>query len=123
MAVLYFQNRQLLSKPQAELQRLNPAELLYSESLVNTDLVQGRKGLRRRSEWEFDLDTAYNLVNKQFGTNDLTGFGVQEQHFGLATASCLFQYVKDSQRTALPHIRNIIGESSARGYFRCGNSP
>ena len=113
--------RFVLSEPatveqvQAELQRLNPAELLYSENLVNTDLVQGRKGLRRRSEWEFDLDTAYNLLNKQFGTNDLTGFGVQDQHFGLAAAGCLFQYVKDSQRTALPHIRNIIGESSAKG--------
>jgi DNA mismatch repair protein MutS len=100
---------------QAELQRLNPAELLYSETLVNTAIIQGRKGLRRRPEWEFDLDTAFTLLNKQFGTHDLTGFGVQNKRLGLMAAGCLFQYVKDSQRTALPHIRNIISESAAKG--------
>ncbi|MGJ8690953.1 MAG: DNA mismatch repair protein MutS [Thalassotalea sp.] len=99
---------------QAELQRLNPAELLYSESLVNTAIIDNRKGLRRRPEWEFDLQTAHTLLNKQFGTNDLTGFGVQDKHHGVAAAGCLFQYVKDSQRIALPHIRNLLTESSSR---------
>jgi DNA mismatch repair protein MutS len=33
----------------------------------------------------------------------------------LAAAGCLFQYVKDTQRTALPHIRSIICESANTG--------
>lgn len=104
-----------VEQAQAELQRLNPAELLYSESLINTELVNNRKGLRRRPEWEFDLDTAYQLLNKQFGTNDLTGFGVQNNLLGIAAAGCLFQYVKDSQRSALPHIRSLLSESTSKG--------
>ncbi|WP_281556128.1 DNA mismatch repair protein MutS [Thalassomonas sp. RHCl1] len=100
---------------QAELQRLSPAELLYPESFSEMALIDHRKGLRRRPDWEYDLDTAVKLLNKQFGTKELSGFGVSEQTRGLAAAGCLFQYVKDSQRTALPHIRAIISESSATG--------
>ena len=100
---------------QAELQRLSPAELLYSESLLDSSLLENRKGLRRRPEWEFDLDTAINLLNKQFDTKALTGFGVDDKPLGLAAAGCLFQYVKDTQRTALPHIRAIVCESASKG--------
>ncbi|PKI12785.1 DNA mismatch repair protein MutS [Colwellia sp. 12G3] len=100
---------------QAELQRLSPAELLYSESLQDFSLIENRKGLRRRPEWEFDLETAISLLNKQFDTKELTGFGVDDKPLGLAAAGCLFQYVKDTQRTALPHIRAIVCESANKG--------
>jgi len=100
---------------QAELQRLTPAELLYPETLTDMALVNQYKGLRRRPEWEFDLETAISLLNKQFGTKELTGFGVDDKLLGLSAAGCLFQYVKDTQRTALPHIRAIISESANLG--------
>ena len=98
---------------QAELQRLSPAELLYPESLAANNIITGHKGLRRRPDWEFDLETSKVLLNKQFGTQSLSGFGVEDKPLGIAAAGCLFQYVKDSQRTALPHIRAIIGESAS----------
>jgi DNA mismatch repair protein MutS len=100
---------------QAELQRLSPAELLYPETLSDMSLVNQYKGLRRRPEWEFDIETAVSLLNKQFGTKELAGFGVDEKLLGLSAAGCLFQYVKDTQRTALPHIRSIISESANLG--------
>jgi len=100
---------------QAELQRLSPAELLYSETFSEPELLKKYQGLRRRAEWEFDLDTAVNLLNTQFGTKELSGFGVNDKSLGLMAAGCLFQYVKECQRSALPHIRAIICESSASG--------
>lgn len=100
---------------QAELQRLTPAELLFPETLNDIALVKKYKGLRRRPEWEFDIETAISLLNKQFGTKELTGFGVDDKLLGLSAAGCLFQYVKDTQRTALPHIRAIISESASSG--------
>ncbi len=99
----------------AELQRLSPAELLISESFSQQNLLNDHKGLRRRPIWEFDLDTATNLLNAQFGTKELSGFGVADKPMGLMAAGCLFQYVKDSQRSSLPHIRAIAFESSATG--------
>ncbi len=113
--------RFVLTEPQtneqlkAELQRLSPAELLYSETLQDLSLIEQRKGLRRRPEWEFDLATATKLLNNQFGTKELSGFGVEDKPLGLAAAGCLFQYVKDTQRSALPHIRAIICESASTG--------
>lgn len=100
---------------QAELQRLTPAELLYPETFTDIKLIKQYKGLRRRPEWEFDIETAISLLNKQFGTKELTGFGVDDKSLGLSAGGCLFQYVKDTQRTALPHIRAIISESASLG--------
>jgi DNA mismatch repair protein MutS len=66
--------------------------------------------LRRRPLWEFEIDTARQQLNLQFGTRDLIGFGVENAPRGLCAAGCLLQYVKDTQRTALPHIRSITME-------------
>lgn len=108
--------RFLLTEPsdhqtmQALLQRTTPAELLYPETFEDGTLLEGRKGLRRRPLWEFDLDTARQQLNLQFATRDLTGFGVEQAQRGLRAAGCLLQYVKDTQRTQLPHIRAITVE-------------
>ncbi|MGS2719872.1 DNA mismatch repair protein MutS [Paraglaciecola aestuariivivens] len=96
----------------AEIQRTNPAELLYPEDFEFLHLIDQRKGLRRRPQWEFDFDTANQQLNEQFGTKELTGFGVTSHKIGLCAAGCVMQYVKDTQRSALPHIRNIVLENS-----------
>lgn len=94
----------------AELQRTRPAELLYPENFVDVALFANNKGLRRRPLWEFELDTARQQLNLQFGTQDLMGFGVEKATLALRAAGCLLQYVKDTQRTALPHIHSITME-------------
>ena len=91
----------------AELQRTNPAELLYAEDFAEMRLIEGRRGLRRRPLWEFEIETARQQLNLQFGTRDLTGFGVENARHALCAAGCLLQYVKDTQRTSLPHIRSV----------------
>ncbi len=93
---------------QAELQRTQPKELLYPEDFSALTLVEQYKGARRRPVWEFDLQTAKQQLNQQFGTRDLVGFGVESAARGLCAAGCLIQYVKDTQRTALPHIRSLL---------------
>ncbi|MCO6552628.1 MAG: DNA mismatch repair protein MutS [Gilliamella sp.] len=97
---------------QAELQRTSPVELLYPEEFQSMPLIENNSGLRRRPQWDFDLETAKQQLNLQFGTNDLIGFGVEECNYALCAAGCLLQYVKDTQRTALPHIRSIIKQSA-----------
>ncbi|MCG7547087.1 DNA mismatch repair protein MutS [Pseudoalteromonas sp. Of7M-16] len=94
------------------LQRLQPAELLYPESFQNLIVLEQIKGSRRRPDWEFDLDTARHLLCQQFETKDLIGFGVETATAGLIAAGCVMQYVKDTQRTALPHIRAITLEKN-----------
>jgi len=97
------------------LQRTNPAELLYPEDLQAMTLIDQRRGLRRRPLWEFEIDTARQQLNLQFGTRDLSGFGVEQAHLALRAAGCLLQYVKDTQRTSLPHIRSLSMERQQDG--------
>ncbi len=99
---------------QAELQRLNPAELLYPDNFEFSAYLANFKGLRRRGEWEYDLATAEKVLNQQFGTRHLDGFGVSEYPLALAAAGCLMQYVQDTQRTALPHINAVIVENQSQ---------
>ena len=92
---------------QAELQRIAPVELLYCEDFETMQLIENARGLRRRPIWEFELSTALQLLNRQFGTRDLRSFGVEKAVLGLCAAGCLLQYAKETQRTALPHIQSI----------------
>ena len=91
----------------AELQRLQPADLLYPEDLTDLHLIEEFKGIRRRPLWEFDLQTAEEQLNRQFETQTLDGFGVQQHPAGLMAAGAVLQYVKDTQRASLPHITGI----------------
>ncbi|AUI66653.1 MULTISPECIES: DNA mismatch repair protein MutS [Glaesserella] len=91
----------------AELQRTQPAEILYPEDFSDAGILQGYKGLRRRPVWEFELVTAVQLLNRQFGTQNLTGFGVEKAVVALCAAGCVLHYAQETQRTALPHINSI----------------
>ncbi|WP_034916573.1 DNA mismatch repair protein MutS [Erwinia sp. 9145] len=99
----------------AELQRTHPAELLYAEDFAAMTLIEHRRGLRRRPVWEFEVDTARQQLTMQFGTRDLSGFGVEQAPRALRAAGCLLQYVKDTQRTTLPHIRSLTMERQQDG--------
>jgi DNA mismatch repair protein MutS len=91
----------------ADLQRLNPAELLMTQSLEDTSLGQQCKGLRYRAPWEFDADTAQRLLCEQFGTRDLIAFGCEALDSAKGAAGCVLAYAQETQRTSLPHICRI----------------
>ncbi|QLB41711.1 DNA mismatch repair protein MutS [Mannheimia pernigra] len=91
----------------AELQRLQPAEILYAEDFSAASILNNYKGLRRRPVWEFELVTAIQLLNRQFGTQSLAGFGVEKAVIALCAAGCVLHYAQETQRTALPHINSI----------------
>ncbi|MBN8432007.1 DNA mismatch repair protein MutS [Microbulbifer salipaludis] len=93
-----------------QIQRFSPTELLVSEDLVLPAEIERRAGLRRRAPWEFDLESALRLLNRQFGTLDLEAFGCSQMHAALSAAGCLLQYARDTQRTELPHIRTLRTE-------------
>ncbi|MGR8936055.1 MAG: DNA mismatch repair protein MutS [Gammaproteobacteria bacterium] len=99
--------QQLLS----EIERLNPAEILFSEDWPAPVSLAGRSGVSRRPPWHFDLNSARALLLKQFGVHDLRGYGCEHLHAALCAAGCLLQYVKDTQYSALPHLHSIAVEN------------
>ena len=93
-----------------EIERLQPAELLTREDLTLPGLLQRLPGLRRLPPWHFDAQSAARALNHQFGTRDLSGFGCQDMPLAVGAAGALLQYVKDTQRAALPHLRGLRTE-------------
>ena len=91
----------------AELERLKPAELLLPEGSSGTELTRAGTALRQRPPWHFELASASRLLTDQLGTLDLRGFGADELPLALCAAGALLQYVRDTQKSALPHIRAL----------------
>ncbi len=91
----------------AELERLQPAELLLADG---ANLATPGIATRRLADWQFDHDAATKLLSKQFGTADLRGFGCDDLPLAVAAAGALLQYVQQTQRGALPHLAGLAVE-------------
>jgi DNA mismatch repair protein MutS len=96
-----------------EIERLRPAELLVDEEARLPAALADLPALRRRPTWHFDSDSAVRVLCEQFGTHDLSGFGCAGLDAAVAAAGCLMHYAKDTQRSALPHLRGITTEQRA----------
>jgi len=94
----------------AELERLKPAELLVPEDQARElgALVDG--AARQRPPWHFELSSASRLLTDQLGTLDLRGFGADDLPLAISAAGGLLQYVRETQKTALPHITRLTVE-------------
>ncbi|MGI9283708.1 MAG: DNA mismatch repair protein MutS [Endozoicomonas sp.] len=95
----------------AEIERISPAEILVNDSFEWSPQIVKRPGTSKRPPWDFDRDSAYEGLTRQFQTKNLQGFGCESLTTGLEAAGCLLQYAKETQRTALPHIRSIQQEA------------
>jgi len=95
---------------EAELERLKPAELLIPEDHARElgALVDG--AARVRPPWHFELASASRLLTDQLGTLDLRGFGADDLPLAISAAGALLQYVRETQKTALPHITRLVVE-------------
>ncbi len=97
---------------QSELERLDPAETLYSDT-ITLPVVSQRSGARSQPEWEFDSEAARRALNAQFESHDLRGFGCETLDLAIGAAGCLLAYVRETQRSTVPHIRSISHENRA----------
>jgi DNA mismatch repair protein MutS len=94
----------------AELERVNPVELLIPDDWPQGLPAEKRRGSRRRAPWDFERDTALKSLCQQFSTQDLKGFGCENLTLAIGAAGCLLVYAKETQRTALPHLRSLRHE-------------
>ncbi len=96
----------------SELQRLNPAELLVPDTMTLPPPVATLRGLRQRPGWEYDHDSALRLLQRQFGTDNLDGFGCAGMDRALMAAGCVLNYARSTQHGELPHCRSLRVENA-----------
>ncbi|MDO5505803.1 MAG: DNA mismatch repair protein MutS [Pseudoxanthomonas suwonensis] len=96
---------------EAELARLEPAEVLIADEGDWPQAIQQRGGLRRRAPWLFDTDASGRKLQQFFGLHDLSGFGIDGMPLAIAAAGALLGYVEETQKQRLPHLDGIAVES------------
>jgi DNA mismatch repair protein MutS len=90
-----------------ELERLRPAELLINENAARGPLERPGTALRARPPWHFEAQTCARALQQQLGTLDLQGFGLTGGSLAVSAAGALLQYVGETQKAAVPHIRTL----------------
>jgi DNA mismatch repair protein MutS len=96
-----------------EIERIAPSEILLADDFQHAAIAVSKVAKKRLSPWQFDFDSAFNTLIKQLDTFDLNGFGCADLIPAICAAGALLDYVKHTQRTALPHINAISVEATS----------
>jgi DNA mismatch repair protein MutS len=101
-----------LSALEAEVERLRPAEILAPDG-AQPPLARAAtedRPWRARAPWHFEIDSATRALTEQFRTRDLAGYGCADKPLAIAAAGALLAYVRETQKSALPHLLSITTE-------------
>lgn len=97
---------------EAELARLEPAEILVPDEDGLPAFVVERHGIRRRAPWLFDPDSGRRQLLQFFNLYDLNGFGIETLPRATGAAAALLGYVEETQKQRLPHLTAIATEAA-----------
>ncbi len=91
---------------------LQPSELLTQKrdhESLQTLLRTASTGLfSKRDDWVFSFEYGYELLVNHFKTQSLKGFGLEESRMAVTAAGAVMNYLQETQKANLPHIRKII---------------
>ena len=93
-----------------ELTRMAPAEVLVSDAL-DPALLEGLKArftaivFAQRPSHEFDEVHARDIVTAQFELSTLKGLDLEDAPVALGCTGAILQYIQETQRDAIPHLR------------------
>lgn len=94
-----------------QVETLQPAEILVQKRDFETIrglLKEKFRGLYSKlDDWVFNVDYGYELLVNHFKTHSLKGFGVEEMRVGIVAAGAVMNYLQETQKANLPHIRKI----------------
>lgn len=100
-----------------ELSRLMPSEIIIDENVIDQNIIEQAKRqldcpVTKRPNVDFNINNAQKTLCDQLGVSTLSGFGIDHLPLAKAAAAALIHYAKETQKTALPHIRSIQLEQS-----------
>ncbi len=105
-----------------ELSRIEPAEVLLPEAPPGAEEkgepVGGESGISRILEnletastpwraWAFTPESGFQTLTSFFKVSSLAGFGLEGSALAVGAAGALVDYLKETQKTGLPHITRI----------------
>ncbi len=77
------------------------------------NLVRLEARVTRADGWTFDHDSARQTLLEQLQATSLAGFGLDEHPAAVRAAGALVQYLRDTQKADLAHVREIAFRAGA----------
>ena len=105
-----------VDQPQKLLDEINkfvPAEIICNDAFfmsgIDTDDLKDRLRICifPLDNWYFDDSLCQRTLKEHFHVNTLEGLGIQDYDSGVIAAGALFQYLNETQKTALSHMASI----------------
>ena len=105
-----------VDKPQKLLDEINkfvPAEIICNDAFfmsgIDTEDLKDRLRICifPLDNWYFDDSLCKRTLREHFHVNTLEGLGIQDYDSGVIAAGALFQYLNETQKTALSHMASI----------------
>jgi len=97
-----------------ELERIQAKEMIVQESLLEEEPAIARAlyerpnlVLNRWADWLFDIDRSKKRLLRQFNVSSLRGFGLEDNSPQLLCAGAILDYLDDTAKSLLPHVRSI----------------
>src|ERR1051326_8516922 len=95
-----------------QISSLMPSEILVQKR--DREAIQGIVNNRytglysKLDDWIYNFDYAYELLINHFKTQTLKGFGIEDSKLGIIAAGAVMNYLQETQKANLLHIRKIV---------------
>ena len=91
------------------IQTFKPNEILVEKNKRQTlvNLIGENFYLFGLDDWAFKFDFGYESLIKQFGTNSLKGFGIEQFNHAITSCGALLHYLSETKHDKLQHITTI----------------
>jgi len=90
----------------AELERLNPSEIIVAESLDHAGMITGIPVTRLDDYW-FEADITRQTLLDHFRSTTLEGFGCAGLPLAIRAAGAIVHYIEETQKGALKHLNRL----------------
>ena len=91
------------------LANFNPSEILIAkqQKKIFNEKFGEFNNLFFLDEWVYNSDFANELIQKQFKTNSIKGFGIKDLNEGVISTAGILHYLSETQHHSLSHITTI----------------
>ena len=100
-----------LSRVTAELERLQPSEIITTESTELSDR-ELTAPVTRLDDYHFEIETARQTLHHHFGVATLDGYGCTHLPLAIKAAGAIIHYLQETQRAALGQLTRLTTYST-----------
>lgn len=98
---------------------LSPSEIIISKSqkdeiIPEIEKIPHKPLVTKRDDWIFEYDFSRDLLLKQFKTQNLKGFGVDDMTVGISAAGCVLNYITETQQSSINHLQKLSKLETSR---------